>query len=142
MRVSYGLREGDELFVRKFEDAAELHIIKRASEDGAQPFRCAEQIDVLADEGGIYGRIETALHGGNIHAFAMGNINQVQRRNPVLPKNRRGGRQSARLRQTLGGRYSRPITGHLHHQKGHDQHTGSDNILWSRSDEGYRTLVL
>jgi len=94
VRVSYGLREGDELFVWKFEDTSELHIIKRASEDRSQPFRCAEQVDVLADEGGIYGR------------------------------------------------YGRPITGHLHHQKGHDQRTDSDNILWSRSDEGYRTLVL
>ena len=38
----------------------------------------------------------------------------------MLPKNRPGGRQSARLRQTLGGHYGRPITGHLHHQQGHD----------------------
>jgi hypothetical protein len=42
----------------------------------------------------------------------------VEGHNPMLPKNRPGGRQSARLRQTLGGRYGRPITGHLHHQRG------------------------
>ncbi len=38
----------------------------------------------------------------------------------MLPKNRPGGRQSARLRQTLDGRYGRPITGLLHHQRGHN----------------------
>jgi len=37
----------------------------------------------------------------------------------MQPKNRPGGHQSACLRQTLGGRYGRPITGHLHHGLGH-----------------------
>jgi len=38
----------------------------------------------------------------------------------MLPKNRPGGRQSARCRQILGGRYGRPINGLLHHHQGHD----------------------
>jgi hypothetical protein len=45
---------------------------------------------------------------------------RVASRNPILPKHRPGDRQSACLRHTLGGRYGRPISGHLHHQRGHD----------------------
>jgi hypothetical protein len=80
-RVAYRLRERDELPVAELHSCRELLGVDRPPEYRREPFRRAEQLDVLADEAGIDRRIQAALFGRDIlHTLAMSFRRAVIRR--------------------------------------------------------------
>ena len=79
-RITNGLREGDELVLPELHRSVEFRVVDGATKDRCESFRCAEQIDVLTDEAGIDGCIETAVLRRNIlHPLTMRDVDKIER---------------------------------------------------------------
>ena len=52
--IANGLCEGHELLFRQTHQPSQLRVIDRAAKHAREPFRGAEQVDILANEAGIY----------------------------------------------------------------------------------------